>query len=163
MDDKTPVKRTVFKNKYMPWMNPDLLTEIRDKNKLFQKWQRTRLDHYRYTWLKLKFRILNQCQKAEHDYLAKILSNYEDPETDWGYAKKYTGEKTAGSPSQVVSDGKLMNDPTEVATACNIALLNKVETSVAAIPPTIIKIPFNTPEIMWLLKTSATLILHVAI
>ena len=91
-----------------------------------------------------------------------MLSNYEDPETYWGYAKKYTGEKTAGSPSQVVSDGKLMNDPTEVATACNIALLNKVETSVAAIPPTII-IPFNTPEIVWLLKTSATLILHVAI
>ena len=163
MDDKTPVKRTVFKNKYMPWMNPDLLTEIRDKNKIFQKWQRTRLDHYRNTWLKLKFRVSNQCQKAEHDYWAKMLSNYEDPETYWGYAKKYTGEKTAGSPSQVVSDGKLMNDPTEVATACNIALLNKVETSVAAIPPTIIKIPFNTPEIVWLLKTSATLILHVAI
>ena len=62
LDDKTPVKRTVFKNKYTPWMKPELLAEIRSKNRMFRKWQRTRLDHHRNTWLKLKCRVSNECR-----------------------------------------------------------------------------------------------------
>ena len=34
LDDKTPVKRTVFKTRYNPWMNPDLLKLIKEKKML---------------------------------------------------------------------------------------------------------------------------------
>ena len=136
LDDKTPVKRTTFKTKFTPWMNPELLAEIRDKNKSLRKWQRTGLDCHRSDWLRKKTKVSNHCKKAQHDYWEQMLTSYEDPETVWGHARKYTGEKKAGSPAQVVCNGRLINDPTEVATECNKALLAKVVDSVNAIPPT---------------------------
>ena len=66
LDDKTPVKRTVFKTRYNPWMNPNLLKLIKEKRKLLKQWQRTKLDVHKERWKRLKCKVSNESRKAAH-------------------------------------------------------------------------------------------------
>ena len=68
LDDKYPVKRTIFKAKYTPWMTKPVLKLIREKLSLLKKYQRTHLDVHGEAWLKLKMKVGNKCREVEQNY-----------------------------------------------------------------------------------------------
>ena len=52
----------------------------------------------------------------------------------WVNARRFIGEKTPGAPSQIIVDGRLINDPEEVANGCMKALMKKVDDLTDNIP-----------------------------
>ena len=103
LDEKYPVKRTVFKQKYTPWMTKEVLELVKEKKMLLAKYQRTRLDVHREKWLKLKTKVSNSCRKAEYEYWKDGV----DSQTMWKQSYKYVGQKSPGAPTQVIVDNKI--------------------------------------------------------
>ena len=134
LDDKHPVKRTVFKAKYTPWMTKPVLKLIREKSSLLKKYQRTHLDIHREQWLKLKTKVSNKCREAEHNYWKEKLKDGVDSQSMWADSYKYIGQKSPGAPTQVVVDGKMIVEPAKVANACQDAILGKIEKNTSNIP-----------------------------
>ena len=134
LDDKTPVKRTVFKTRYNPWMNPELLKLIKEKKKLLKQWQRTKLDVHRERWKRLKCKVSNESRKAAHKWWEEQLMDGIPSDKLWVNARRFIGEKTPGAPSQIIVDGRLINDPEEVANGCMKALMKKVDDLTDNIP-----------------------------
>ena len=130
LDDKTPVKRTLFKTRYKPWMNPDLLKLIKEKKKLLKQWQMTKLDVHRERLKRLKCKVSNESRKAAHTWWKEQLMDGIPSDKLWVNARRFIGEKT----SQIVVDGKLINDPEEVANGCMKALMKKVDDLTDNIP-----------------------------
>ena len=135
LNEKYPVKRTTFKTKYTPWMTKPVLELIKEKNAMLKKYQRTHLDVHRMAWIKMKTQASNACRKAEYEYWEKKLQDGVDPESLWESCYKYIGQKSPGAPTQVIVEGKMVNDPAEVANACQDALLDKIENNMKKIPP----------------------------
>ena len=136
LDNETPVKKTVFKNRYTPWMNPDILKMIREKTAALKKWRRTSLEAHKMAYVKLKNKVSNVCRDAQVRYWDNQLSDAWDSEAIWKHAYEYVGQKSAGAPSQIIVDGKLISDPEGVANGCLEALTKKVKRIKAKIPPT---------------------------
>ena len=97
-DDKTPVKRTVFKTRYNPWMNPNLLKLIKEKRKLLKQWQRTKLDVHKERWKRLKCKVSNKSRKAAHIWWEEQLKDGIPSDKLWVNARRFIGEKTPGAP-----------------------------------------------------------------
>merc|ERR1711911_143867 len=53
----------------------------------------------------------------------------------WGISKKLLGIKKLGSPTQVIHEGQMVNDPVQVANICNNATQKKVQAAIDKIPP----------------------------
>ena len=136
LDDKYPVKRTVFRAKYTPWMTKPILKLVREKSSLLKKYQRTHLDIHREQWLKLKTKVSNKCREAEHNYWKEKLKDGVDSQSMWEESYKYIGQKSPGAPTQVKVDGKMISDPAKVANACQDAILGKIEKNTSNIPVT---------------------------
>ena len=134
LDEDYPVKKTVFKQKYTPWMTKEVLALVKEKKMMLEKYQRTRLDVHREKWLKLKTQVSNRCRKAEHDYWEEQLKDGVDSHTMWKQSYKYIGQKSPGAPTQVVVADKMITEPSEVANACQDALLGKVDRITSNIP-----------------------------
>ena len=136
LDVKTPVKRRVFRSRYNPWMNSDLLKKIREKSRLLKLWQRNRLQAHLDRWLVLKKEVSKECRQASHAWWEEKLRDGVPSEKLWVSARQLIGEKTPGAPSQIVVDNQLISDPEEVANKCNDKLLGKVDDLISGIPAT---------------------------
>ena len=134
LDEKSPVKRTVFRQKYTRWMMKEVLALVKEKSKMLAKYHRTHLDVHRQRWLKMKTKVSNSCRKAEHEYWKEQLKDGVDSQTLWKQSYKYVGQKSPGAPTQVIVDGKMITDPAKVADACQDAQLGKVDRITSNIP-----------------------------
>ena len=115
-------------------MTKEVLALVKEKKMMLEKYQRTRLDVHREKWLKLKTQVSNRCRKAEHDYWEEQLKDGVDSHTMWKQSYKYIGQKSPGAPTQVVVADKMITEPSEVANACQDALLGKVDRITSNIP-----------------------------
>ena len=136
LDDKTPVTRSEFKNNYTPWMTKPLLELIKEKNLLLKKFQRTGLETHRVAWVKLKTKVSNNCRDAQHAYWKEELKDGVESRALWKSSKRFVGQKSPGAPSQIVYEGKILNDPADVANGCQDAILGKVDKIMNDIPVT---------------------------
>ena len=134
LDEKTPVKRTVFRTRFNPWMTPELLKMVREKKKLLRLWQRTGLEVHKERWKSLKCKVSNECCKASHEWWENELKDGIQSDKLWTNARRFIGEKTPGAPSQIMLNGKLTNNPEEVANGCMEELAKKVENLTNSIP-----------------------------
>ena len=108
-------------------MTKPILVLIKEKNSLLRKYQRTGLDVHREAWSKLKVKVSNTCRNAQYVYWREELKDGVESRALWKSSKRYVGQKSPGAPSQIVYEGKILNDPADVANGCQDAILGKID------------------------------------
>ena len=116
VDKHAPWKISKVKGQHLPWINPDLLSLFRQRDKAWAKFRRTRENADWETYRKLRNISKTMTRNSKSDYYKECLSNkFKNPKQFWNSIKTIINTSNK-SPINKIRDGNtIIHDPSLIA------------------------------------------------
>lgn len=92
------------------WINKDIKATIKTRDRLYNRYRRTKQDHHYHSYLRVKAEVNIKISRAKEEHKNKLIAKLEDlqhsPRTFWTVAKEVHGNKAKSTIPTMVDNGK---------------------------------------------------------
>jgi len=145
---------SIKKHKMKPWLDNDLLKQIRKKNMLYKKWLTSKAYSDKLVYLHLKNVVEGLIQKAKKEYFHKSFSrNCNNIKNTWKYIKEALGSNSrVHEIHHMVYQNQKFKDPHDIANVFNDFFCSVAKNLSKALPSKPFKYSGNTSSHSFLLS-----------
>ena len=135
LDRLAPVKTVQIRTRYAPWLSPETKAVMKERDAAqVQATQTQYADDWRL-YRNLRNSVTSRMRKERASWEKQRLNHAENSSTNlWKNIKGWLNWKSSGPPTQLFSDGSLINTPEGLATTMNRFFINKVNRLRQGIP-----------------------------
>ena len=127
LDKMAPVKSFQIRNKYAPWLTPNLKAEMQKRDKAQREAQETKNDEKWKEFKKLRNSISNKLKGAKKSWQKKKMREYSlDSRSTWNHVKSCLGWSTGGPPTKLYHNGTIHTKPSDLAEIMNSFFISKI-------------------------------------
>ena len=138
LDIVAPLKEVRLKQRTEPWMNSDILQNIRHRDETLNKFRKSKDPDLYKEYCKLRNMVQRETRISKRDYLAnKIEENVGNSKKLWNQLKKlgYSSKKKENSSVVLEIEGETCFDPKKVANCFNNFFTTVASNLVDKLPP----------------------------
>ena len=138
LDIVAPLKEVKLKQRTEPWMNSDILQNIRHRDETLNKFRKSKDPDLYKEYCKLRNMVQRETRISKRDYLAnKIEENVGNSKKLWNQLKKlgYSSKKKENSSVVLETEGETCFDPQKVANCFNNFFTTVASNLVDKLPP----------------------------
>ena len=135
LDRLAPVKTVQIRTRYAPWLSPETKAVMKERDAAqVQATQTQYADDWRL-YRNLRNSVTSRMRQERASWEKQRLNYAENSSTNlWKNIKGWLNWKSSGPPTQLFSDGSLINTPEGLATTMNRFFINKVNRLRQGIP-----------------------------
>ena len=135
LDEMAPIKKFQTRTKYAPWLSNETKHLITERESAQQKASQSDSQEDWRVFRSLRNQVTSKSREDKKNWQEMKLDPRENNSTDiWSTVRGWLGWGTAGTPSQLFWEGKLVSCPRGLSTAMNNFFINKIKQLRSGIP-----------------------------
>ena len=135
LDQLAPVKTIQTRTRYAAWLSPETKASMKARDAAQRHAAESEDPDDWRLYRNLRNKVTARMRSEKASWEKQRLDHTQNSSTDlWKSIKGWLNWKSAGPPSQLFSDGELINTPEGLATTMNMFFINKVERLRQGIP-----------------------------
>ena len=119
---KKRLSRKQYKVAKNPWITPEILTAIKNKDKLYAKYLKERTPVSFTNYKKCRNQLTHAKIKAKQNFFENLFRETKNPSDIWKHINKFLRKQKSSSamPQAIITNGKTITSPHQICNEMNI-------------------------------------------